>query len=256
MNNKSITDFIKPTIITAQQYGTKVSVEIDHSDTDVDELMYAFQTLIVGLGYSDSAWKNWIVDRADEYREDAAEEAIYEPSPELRRAAEAYVKGLEEQQMDKELISDFDCTLNDGLDEDDENEYKHEDLRHNTTSDGGFNRKNLLAEMMEDDEQLGLYDDAIAEHNAHEEGFSIDGGFDGKPIKSETGTIYFSVPVNYYADKDGSRVYDYEGMADQFEEQLSELDKSAVVMVSVETHPVSKELIKAAKKYKKKLKTQ
>ena len=36
MNNKSITDFIKPTIITAQQYGTKVSVEIDHSDTDID----------------------------------------------------------------------------------------------------------------------------------------------------------------------------------------------------------------------------
>ena len=118
MKNNGIADFIKPTIITAQQYGTKVSVEIDHSDTDIDELMYAFQTLIVGLGYSDSAWKNWIVDRADEYKEEAAEEVMYEPSPELRKAAEAYVKVLEEQQMDKELISDFDCTLNDGLDED------------------------------------------------------------------------------------------------------------------------------------------
>ena len=118
MNNKSITDFIKPTIITAQQYGTKVSVEIDHSDTDIDELFEAFQTICVGLGYSDSAWKNWIVDRADEYKEEAAEEVMYEPSPELRKAAEAYVKVLEEQQMDKELISDFDCTLNDGLDED------------------------------------------------------------------------------------------------------------------------------------------
>ena len=48
---------------------------------------------------------------------------------------------------DKELISDFDCTLNDGLDEYD-------------------------------------YDAAFAEHNAHEEGFSIDGGFDGKPNKA------------------------------------------------------------------------
>ena len=247
MNNKSITDFIKPTIITAQQYGTKVSVEINHSDTDLDELMAAFQTLIVGLGYADSAWKNWIVDMAYEYKEDAAEEAIYEPSPELRRAAEAYVKGLEEQQMDKELISDFDCTLNDGLDED------------KFSNDGGFNRKTLLAQMMEDDEQLGLYDAAFAEHNAHEEGFDIDsndGGFDGNPHKQDTGAVFFTVPVNFYTDDDGNRVYDYEGMADEFEEKLSALDTSAVVMVSVETQPLNKELIKAAKKYKKKLKTQ
>ena len=247
MNNKSITDFIKPTIITAQQYGTKVSVEINHSDTDLDELMAAFQTLIVGLGYADSAWKNWIVDMADEYKEEAAEEAIYEPSPELRRAAEAYVKGLEEQQMDKELISDFDCTLNDGLDEDE------------VSNDGGFNRKTLLAQMMEDDEQLGLYDAAFAEHNAHEEGFDIDsndGGFDGNPHKQDTGAVFFTVPVNFYTDDDGNRVYDYEGMADEFEEKLSALDTSAVVMVSVETQPLNKELIKAAKKYKKKLKTQ
>jgi hypothetical protein len=74
MNNKSITDFIKPTIITAQQYGTKVSVEIDHSDTDIDELFDAFQTLVIGLGYHQSAWKSWIIDRADEYRENDAED--------------------------------------------------------------------------------------------------------------------------------------------------------------------------------------
>ena len=49
MKNNGIADFIKPTIITGQQYGTKVSVELDHSDTDIDELMYAFQTLIVRI---------------------------------------------------------------------------------------------------------------------------------------------------------------------------------------------------------------
>lgn len=69
MKNNGIADFIKPTIITGQQYGTKVSVELDHSDTDIDELMYAFQTLIVGLGYSDTSFKSWVLDRADEYRE-------------------------------------------------------------------------------------------------------------------------------------------------------------------------------------------
>lgn len=210
MNNKSITDFIKPTIITAQQYGTKVSIEIDHSDTDIDELMDAFQTIIVGLGYHDSSWKQWIVNRADEYKEEEIENAtdmgIYEPSPELRRAAEEYVNLLREQEIDA----------------------------------------------------------ALAQHNAHEDGFeiredihSVDGGFDGKPHKGDTGTTYFTVPVNFYTDEDGNKIYDYEGMADQFEEQLSELDESAVVMVSVETNPLppNDNLKEAVKKYKKKVKT-
>ena len=230
MNNKSITDFIKPTIITAQQYGTKVSVEIDHSDTNLDELMDAFQTLIVGLGYSDTSLKSWVLDRADEYRETDTED--------LKKA-------LTEWQNDEVADAVF-----------------HRDVKESV--------RTRLTEMMEDDEQLGLYDDewqqreytedsvdaAIAEHNAHEDGFSIDGGFDGNPIKSETGTTYFSVPVNFYTDDLGNKVYDYEGMADQFEEQLSELDESAVVMVSVEIQPINKELIEAAKKYKKKVKTQ
>jgi hypothetical protein len=233
MNNKSITDFIKPTIITAQQYGTKVSVEIDHSDTDLDELMDAFQTLIVGLGYHQTSFKNWVLDRADEYRETDNEEL-------------------------KEKLTEW---------QDDEvaNAVFHSDVKESV--------RTRLTEMMEYDEQLGLYDDewqtreytedsvdaAIAEHNAHEEGFdidSIDGGFDGNPYKQDTGAVFFTVPVNFYTDDVGNRVYDYEGMADEFEEKLSALDSSAVVMVSVETQPLNKELIKAAKKYKKKLKTQ
>lgn len=107
MSYKSIKDFIKPTIITAQQYGTKVSVEIDHSDTDIDELFDAFQTLVVGLGYHESAWKQWIVDRADEYKEEEIENSmdmgIYEPSPELRRAAEEYVNMLSEKDIDEAI---------------------------------------------------------------------------------------------------------------------------------------------------------
>ena len=219
MNKKSITDFIKPTIITAQQYGTRVSVEIDHSDTDLDELMDAFQTLIVGLGYHQTSFKSWVLDRADEYRETDNEELK---------------EKLTEWQDDEVADAVF-----------------HRDVKESV--------RTRLTEMMEDDEQLGLYDAAFAEHNAHEEGFDIDsndGGFDGNPYKQDTGAVFFTVPVNFYTDDDGNRVYDYEGMADEFEEKLSALDTSAVVMVSVETQPLNKELIKAAKKYKKKLKTQ
>jgi hypothetical protein len=219
MNNKSITDFIKPTIITAQQYGTRVSVEIDHSDTDLDELMEAFQTLIVGLGYHQTAFKNWVYDAADEYRETDTED--------LKKA------------------------LNDWKEDDVAEVVFHRDVKESV--------RTRLTEMMEDDEQLGLYDAAFAEHNAHEEGFDIEsnnGGFDGNPHKQDTGAVFFTVPVNFYTDDKGDKVYDYEGMADEFEEQLSKLDTSAVVMVSVETQPLNKELIKATKKYKKKLKTQ
>jgi hypothetical protein len=73
------TDFNKPTIITAQQYGTKVSVELDHSDTSLDELMDAFETLVVGLGYHNDAWKEWILDRADEYHQEDAEQEVKDP---------------------------------------------------------------------------------------------------------------------------------------------------------------------------------
>ena len=64
----------KPTIITAQQYGTKISVEVDHSDLTLDEVMDAFQTLIIGLGYHENSFKNWVIDRANEYNETDAEE--------------------------------------------------------------------------------------------------------------------------------------------------------------------------------------
>jgi hypothetical protein len=66
--------FNKPSIFTAQQYGTKVSVEVDHSDMDLDEVMDAFQTLIIGMGYHENSFKNWVINRATEYNETDAEE--------------------------------------------------------------------------------------------------------------------------------------------------------------------------------------
>jgi len=42
------------------------------------------------------------------------------------------------------------------------------------------------------------------------------------------------VNIYYYIDEDGKKVYDFEQMADEFEQRLSELDDSVIVMVSVE----------------------
>lgn len=95
-NDNFIGGFNKPTIITAQQYETKVSVEIDHSDTNIDELFDAFETICVGLGYHSSTWKEWIIDRAQEYMLEEEEEAFDKDmehvwtSPELKETVEEY----------------------------------------------------------------------------------------------------------------------------------------------------------------------
>ena len=74
MNSRLTPDFGKPTKFTAENYGTKISVEVDHSDLSLDEVMDAFQTLIIGMGYHENSFKNWVIERANEYNETDAED--------------------------------------------------------------------------------------------------------------------------------------------------------------------------------------
>ena len=108
MKNNGIADFTKPTIITALQYGTKVSVELDHSDTDIDELMDVFHTLVIGMGYSEDSWKQSIMGRAHEYEEEEFENArdmgLYEPNAQLKRAAKEYMKHFSDDEIDAALL--------------------------------------------------------------------------------------------------------------------------------------------------------
>jgi len=60
----------KPTILTAQHYDKKITVEFDHSDTDINEVMDAVETLIIGMGFHSDALKRWVVDRAEEYNDE------------------------------------------------------------------------------------------------------------------------------------------------------------------------------------------
>ncbi len=95
------TGFNKPAIFTAQTYGTKTTVEIDHSDLDLNEVMEAFQTLIIGMGYSYDALKHWVLERADEYNEDAKETIPFDE--EERKVIEDYVANLPEDYIDDAL---------------------------------------------------------------------------------------------------------------------------------------------------------
>jgi hypothetical protein len=47
------------------------------------------------------------------------------------------------------------------------------------------------------------------------------------------------VPVYYYEDENGQIHYDFEEMAEEFENQLSKLDPNVIVMCSVEENPIT-----------------
>ncbi len=63
----------RPAKFTGEAYGIKISIDHDHSDLNIDELMDAFETIAIGLGYHKDSWKNWIIDRANEYQEEENE---------------------------------------------------------------------------------------------------------------------------------------------------------------------------------------
>jgi hypothetical protein len=103
------TDWNKPSIFSAQTYGTKTTVEIDHSDLSLDEVMDAFETLVIGMGYHNDAWKNWVLERAAEYQEeendkwDEDEKITYE---DWKRQEEESVRSIIKSKMDAKKFSD------------------------------------------------------------------------------------------------------------------------------------------------------
>jgi hypothetical protein len=56
--------------VTATNYNTKVSVEIP-SDASLDELLDAFHSVAISMGYLEESWRTVILDAADSYNEDA-----------------------------------------------------------------------------------------------------------------------------------------------------------------------------------------
>ena len=135
----------KPTTITGEQYGTKVSVQLDHSDTDIDELFDAFETIAIGLGYHSDTWKQWILDRANEYQEEENEK---------------WDIGFKEPYT----IDDF---------EKDEGLFKEDYSRMDIIGQNG--NEGLHYDIDTDDE------DRYRATEEDEDEFSFDGGFDGKP---------------------------------------------------------------------------
>lgn len=143
MRNYNFGDMAKHSIFTAQHYGTKISVEIDHSDLDLDEVMESFKTLVVGMGYSLDTWKQWIMETAEQYQEEenekwddvsAAMEHDEERYENLRHNTDdsdfrfdgelitqaEYNRRRDKMAEDMKNLSDWDNTIGDGLEDDEE----------------------------------------------------------------------------------------------------------------------------------------
>jgi len=144
------TGFNKPSIFSAQTYGTKTTVEVDHSDLSLDEVMDAFQTLIIGMGYHENSLKNWVIDRADEYRETDAEDL--------------------KEKLDAWKFEDDDIVLRHGY----ENRDELENDFFGTYDSEAEKRMDIIGQNGND----GLHYRATDED---EDEFSDDGGFDGRP---------------------------------------------------------------------------
>ena len=156
MNSNFTTDFKKQAIFTAQSYGTKTTVEVDHSDLSLDEVMDAFQTLIIGMGYHENSFKNWVIERANEYNETDAEDLkekleawkFEEDDNDIRHR---YLKNSEGYESMDELENDF---------------------------FGGLDVDEKRMDIIGQNGNEGLHYRATQED---EDEFSNDGGFDGKP---------------------------------------------------------------------------
>ena len=174
MNSNFTTYFKKQAIFTAQSYGTKTTVEVDHSDLSLDEVMDAFQTLIIGMGYHENSFKNWVTERAVEYNETDAED-LKEKLEAWKFEDEDYEGQFDE--WDNETPIEEDIELNGHIwnDEDDSivGESDEEGVDWDCTKYDG--EGNLWESDEDEDEESYL---ATEED---EDEFSDDGGIDGKP---------------------------------------------------------------------------
>jgi len=66
----NIKEFSQPTILKGTQYGTTVTIELNHSDTSIDEVMDGMLTIVKGLGYLDTTVNEWIKDKCKDIYDD------------------------------------------------------------------------------------------------------------------------------------------------------------------------------------------
>ena len=94
----------QPSKVSATQWGKTVTIEVDHSDTDLLELIEMFKGLAIGLEYSESSWRSVIKDLASMYEEEDTEDLKHKLNDwKEDDSIDSFVRGLNESQIDAAL---------------------------------------------------------------------------------------------------------------------------------------------------------
>lgn len=120
----------QPSKVSATQWGKTVTIEVDHSDTDLLELIEMFKALAVGLEYSESSWRSVIKDLGAMYEEEDTED-LKDKLNEWKEedSIDRFVRSLDESQIDaalaehnkhEEELEEWDTTNLDGLPKEDQ----------------------------------------------------------------------------------------------------------------------------------------
>jgi len=166
MNSNFTTNMNKASKFTAETYGTKITVEVDHSDLSLDEVMDVFQTLIIGMGYHENSFKNWVTERAIEYNETDAED--------LKEKLEAWKFEDDDNDIrhrylkDSEGYESMDELENDFFGPEEEVDWNEEEQKAISYEEWHRNRDKMA-------------ESTYRATKEDEDEFSNDGGFDGKP---------------------------------------------------------------------------
>jgi hypothetical protein len=115
----------QPSKVSATQWGKTVTIEVDHSDTDLLELIEMFKGLAVGLEYSESSWRSVIKDLAAMYEEEDTDDLKYKLNEwKEDDSIDSFVRSLNESEIDaalaehnrhEEELEEWDTTNLDGL---------------------------------------------------------------------------------------------------------------------------------------------
>lgn len=169
----------KPAKFTGEAYGVKTSVEHDHSDLNIDQLMDAFETIAIGLGYHKDSWKQWILDRADEYRDEEFEQNFSFEFPQsytaddFKRDEEEFANLRHGYENREELENDF-------FGEYDESEKRMDIIGQNGNEGLHYRATQEDEDEFSDEDYEGQFEDWKNE-TPDDNTFSNDGGFDGRP---------------------------------------------------------------------------
>ena len=80
----------KPTTFTVKHYDKTITIEIDHSDIDFNEVMEVFESLTIAMGFSKDSFRDWVKEAGADFTEEDEEE-LYQPNQALKDAAEKYL---------------------------------------------------------------------------------------------------------------------------------------------------------------------